>query len=141
MKKEQTPIHKNKSLENLEGEIWKEIPFTEGYYQISNLGRVKALARKIFTNTAPNGRWLRERILSQSVCSQPNQYTGDETFGTVVAYQFEGTKINAMVRRLVYEAFVLPGKKEKMDDKYVYSIDGNGLDNRWDNLALAPGQP
>lgn len=32
---------------NLEGEIWKDIPAYEGYYQVSNLGRVKSLERFI----------------------------------------------------------------------------------------------
>ena len=33
--------YKNLSLENIEGEIWKDIPDYEGYYQASNLGRIK----------------------------------------------------------------------------------------------------
>lgn len=35
----------NKSLNNLWGERWKEIPYTEGYYLISNYGRVKITAQ------------------------------------------------------------------------------------------------
>lgn len=29
-------------------EIWKDIPSFEGYYQVSNHGRIKALARTTF---------------------------------------------------------------------------------------------
>lgn len=37
--------HQNLSLEDMEGEIWKDIEGYDGYYQISNLGRVKSLGR------------------------------------------------------------------------------------------------
>ena len=36
-------IYKNLSLEDMEGEIWKDIEGYEGLYQISNMGRVKSL--------------------------------------------------------------------------------------------------
>jgi hypothetical protein len=39
-------------------EIWKDIENYEGYYQISNLGRVKSLMR-----TSCIGRTLSERLL------------------------------------------------------------------------------
>ena len=32
---------------NFENEIWKDIPNYEGLYQVSNLGRVKSLDRKV----------------------------------------------------------------------------------------------
>lgn len=36
-------IYKNLSLEDLPGEVWKDIPGFEGLYQVSNMGRVKSL--------------------------------------------------------------------------------------------------
>jgi hypothetical protein len=39
--------HKNLSLDDMEGEIWKDIEGYEGFYQISNFGRVKSLSRLI----------------------------------------------------------------------------------------------
>ena len=42
-------------------EVWKDIPGYEGYYQVSNLGRVKSLARK---NNM--GHHLKEKILKPS---------------------------------------------------------------------------
>ena len=41
-------------IEDLEGEIWKDIPDYEGHYQVSNLGRVKSLKRKIPKILVPN---------------------------------------------------------------------------------------
>ena len=35
------------SLEDFDGEIWKDIPDYEGYYQVSNMGRIKSLDRYI----------------------------------------------------------------------------------------------
>lgn len=35
------------SLEDFEGEIWKDIPDFEGLYQVSNMGRVKSLDRHV----------------------------------------------------------------------------------------------
>ena len=37
----------NMTIENLDGEIWKDIEGYEGYYQVSNLGRVKSLERDV----------------------------------------------------------------------------------------------
>jgi hypothetical protein len=39
--------HQNLSLEDMEGEIWKDIQGYEGYYQISSFGRVKSLSRLV----------------------------------------------------------------------------------------------
>ncbi len=41
------PHWQNLSLENLEGEVWKEIPNYEGVYSVSNLGRIKSLERDV----------------------------------------------------------------------------------------------
>ena len=35
-------IYENLSLEDMEGEVWKDIEGFEGMYQISNMGRVKS---------------------------------------------------------------------------------------------------
>ena len=48
-------------------EIWKEIKGYEGYYAISNLGRIKSLAR-----VQRNGHRCQERIL----LLQPNKKNG-----------------------------------------------------------------
>ena len=39
--------HKNFSLDDMEGEIWKDIERLEGRYQMSNFGRLKSLSRII----------------------------------------------------------------------------------------------
>lgn len=46
-------------------EIWKDIPSFEGYYQVSNLGRIKALERTTFDK---NGKAYNKKniLLSQA---------------------------------------------------------------------------
>lgn len=76
---ESNEIYKNLSLENIEGEIWKDIIGFEGYYQVSNMGRIKSLA-KIVKHSNPKLKCSRkERILKQnkvigylSVCFSKN---------------------------------------------------------------------
>ena len=53
-------IYKNLSLEDLESEVWKDIPNYEGLYQVSSLGRVKSLAR-VFNRG--RGQYLRPPII------------------------------------------------------------------------------
>lgn len=56
----------NTTIENLDGEIWKDIEGYEGYYQVSNLGRVKSLERDVIRKT--DGAVIKrcEKILSIS---------------------------------------------------------------------------
>jgi NUMOD4 motif len=123
-------------LDDIKGEIWKEIPYTEGYYLISNFGRVKGLERLIFSDRIPNGRRLKERILALDFTKHYNKYTSDYAVTLRVKYSFEKTKFTSMVGRLVYEAFSTPKKKETMDSMVVYPIDGNGFNCKAENLSL-----
>jgi len=125
----------NTSLKNLKGEQWREIPHTEGYYQVSNYGRVKALARTIERNG--HSRRIKERMLRQRVSVMRNNYRRDFKLGLIVTYQFENHRQVAMVRRLVYAAFVEPLTGKKLEGKLVYPLDGNGLNNHVTNLGIA----
>jgi hypothetical protein len=125
----------NTSLKNLKGEQWREIPYTEGYYQVSNYGRVKGLARTIERNG--HFRHLKERILRQSISGSRNHYRQDYKFGARVVFKFEGHKHAAMVRRLVYAAFVEPLTGKKMEGHFVYPLDGDGLNSHASNLGIA----
>lgn len=104
----------NKSLENLKGEVWKDIPGYEGEYQVSNLGRVKSLERKV--NTWNAYKTIKEKILSQS--KRGGRYLRVGRLGTV--------------HRLVAKTFL----KCDLDygDLHVNHKNGNKMDNRVKNL-------
>ncbi len=80
-------IWENLSLEDMEGEVWKDIEGYEGIYQVSNMGRVKSLN---YNHTK------KPRILKQSVNGrgypQLNLYKGPirkiKTVHTLVAKAF-----------------------------------------------------
>ena len=64
--------YKNLSIEDIPGEIWKDISGYEGLYQVSNYGRVKGLERKARSATSKTGyRIVKSAIIQQSFT--PNQ--------------------------------------------------------------------
>ena len=57
------------SLENFDGEVWKDIQGYEGFYQVSNYGRVKSVYRIIHfinKNGIKSQKSIKEKIKSQS---------------------------------------------------------------------------
>ena len=100
-------------------EIWKDIKGYEGYYQISNRGRVKSLARKVkYQNTT---RELKEKIKSTFISS--NGYERVE-----LSKDNSNKKYN--IHRLVADAFI-----PKIENKeFVNHINGIKTDNRVENL-------
>ena len=97
-------------------EIWRDITGYEGYYQVSDQGRVKSLERK-----NSYGRTVKERILKPAV--KPTGY--------VEVNLYAGGKQKALtVHRLVCQAF-----HENPDNKSdVNHINENKTDNRACNL-------
>ena len=78
-------------------EVWKDIKGFEGYYQVSNLGNVKALSRKVLSGRCVNHSYntLREHLLSNGV----GKYCQ-------VHLSKNGKTIPKLVHRLVAEAFI-----------------------------------
>lgn len=75
-------------------EIWKEIPGYEGYYEVSNLGRVRSLDRI-------NARGHRLKGQLMSLNPQPSGHH-------VVALHKDGQRVTVGVHRLVLTTFVGP---------------------------------
>ena len=92
-------------------EVWKSIEGYEGYYEVSNLGRVRSLKRKGYKNGT----------LKQG--SSHTQYW-------VVVLCKDGKRITKLVHRLVAKAFI-PNPDNKPQ---VNHIDSNRKNNRVDNL-------
>ena len=101
-------MYKNLQLENLDGEIWKEIDGYDGDYFISNYGRVKSFKRKnvIILKQQNNQFYLMINLCKNGECKL--KYT----------------------HILVYENF----KNEKINNDYIHHIDLNIKNNYINNL-------
>ena len=100
-------------------EEWRDVVGYEGWYQVSNLGRVRSVDRE-FVNRIGYHRVLRGKILKQTFSA--NYYRVSLSKNNVA------TKVS--VHRLVAEAFIprIEGKD------YVDHINADTKDNRVENL-------
>ncbi len=108
-------------IENIE--IWKDIPGYVGKYQVSNLGRVKSLERKVrsinWYTKKEFFKTVHERILKPAPSNSGHLY--------VVLGHGEAGK---PVHQLVMKAFV----GEAPQGMEVRHLNGNPTDNRLENL-------
>lgn len=109
-------------MQTQQEEIWKDIPGYEGHYQVSNLGNVKSLSRRI---SLYRGSFIsKERIL------KPSFKRGYAQCGLCK----NGKKNTFQVHQLVAMAFlghVLCGHERVVDH-----IDNNILNNKLSNLQV-----
>lgn len=109
-----------KDIGNLVNEVWKDICNYKGYYQISNIGRVKRLSR-IITRRGSGNYHVNERIIYPSI-SKFGYYR--------IILCKEGVAGRYLVHRLVMLAF----KKNINNKPFVNHIDSDRLNNRVENL-------
>lgn len=103
-------------------EIWKDIDGFEGFYQVSNLGRVKSLAR-VVNDYRGTGKHNKERILKPKRKNVANSYL-------TVCFSKYGTITTHQIHTLVARAFLgNPDAGQEVNHK-------NGVkgDNRVENL-------
>lgn len=125
--------YKNLSLENLfyidengvlQDEEWKDIPNYEGFYKISNLGRIKTL-QVLFVNRNGTITTFKERIRRQSVSS--NKYLTLRLTKNKVSTTFTTHQLLA----IAFLNHVVDGHKTVVDH-----WDDNRLNNVFWNLRL-----
>lgn len=92
-------------------EVWRDIKGFEGRYQVSNLGRVKSLARRMV---------VKDRILKP--------FGNNKGYKCVHLWNIQHKE--PLVHRLVAEAFI----NNPDNKKEVNHIDGNPLNNKVENL-------
>lgn len=89
-KRAERNLNNYKEIENLEGEIWKDVVGYEGYYLISNKGRCISL---------DYNRTKLPRLLKPSRASTNNEYLR-------YCLSMDGVKIDYKIHRLVAQAFI-----------------------------------
>lgn len=102
-------------------EIWKDIPEYEGLYQVSNLGRIKSLERKVLTYNGKSKcyKYVNERILKQNL-------TGRGYFKVVLC---KNGKTKTILTHILVAKTFLGVSKLQIDH-----IDGNKQNNILTNL-------
>ena len=120
-------IWKNLSLEDMEGEVWKDIEGYEGLYQISNLGRVKRMYREIVIQGGfvkkPSIKPLNCKILRQKI---------DRYGYPVVILTKDKKRKDWTVHRLVALTFIdNPLNKPSVDHKNTIRTDNRVENLRW----------
>ncbi len=107
----------------IEGEIWRDIPDWQGYYQASNMGRVRSIARTV--QSRRGSKVLSRRLLSP---------WKDEHGQRIVTLSRDGKRSQRRVYVLVLQAFV--GSPPKTG---LVRIDKNPSNDRLDNLTHPAG--
>lgn len=111
-----TEIYLNKDLQDIDNEIWKDIPDWEGSYQVSNMGRVKSLNRITTQNRKIKGQIL-------------NFYPHKQGF-LYVCLSKRGKHKKYLVMQLVARNFI----KDLVGFRCFKHKNGNRLDNRVENI-------
>ncbi|WP_153796806.1 NUMOD1 domain-containing DNA-binding protein [Foetidibacter luteolus] len=122
------------SLKDIAGELWDDIPGLDGYFLVSNYGRIKRMER---TDVIRQGmiRYYPEKIILPRLWLAPNKFVKDTTAQLAVHFTLEKKRYHFSVRRLVYHCFVAP---VDLHDQSIQVIckNGNGRDMRAANLKL-----
>lgn len=111
---------------NDQHEIWRDVAGFEGYYMISNLGRIKSLTRKITEKTG-KVNILKSRIIRQCV--------NDQGYWRFTANK-DGKRKGLLQHRLIATAFI-PNPENK---PFINHKNGIRSDNRIENLEWCTHQ-
>src|SRR3712207_198832 len=96
--------YQNLSLDDIEGEIWEDIPGFDGYYLISNFGRVKRQRREVQCRDGAI-RVKAEKIIKLKVVRSGNNFKKDYTFFLIGKFILEERIFAFSVARMVYYCF------------------------------------
>lgn len=107
-------------------EVWKDVVGYEGYYQVSNLGKVKSVDRYVATVGNPSGK----RLIKGKILSQAKRTIRHEPGYCFVGLSKNNITTTFAVHRLVAQAFIPnPGNLPCVNHK-----DENKFNNNVNNL-------
>ena len=107
-------------------EIWKDIPGYDGYYQVSNLGRVKSLSRT-YTKKNMNAVFNTKECIKKPVLIK-NQVSSNY----YTSFSIDGVRQTFTIMKLVGLTFLGETKKGEC---YQHK-NKNTLDNRVENIEI-----
>lgn len=110
---------------NLEGEIWKEIPGSDGFYQVSTKGRVNSYNNN---GVASRDGW-NESLRYRKIPKLKNQQINNKGY-FMVCLRVYGKYKTLSVHRLMALTFL----ENPNNYAYINHIDGNKLNNNIENL-------
>ena len=110
-------------------EVWKDIPNYEGIYQVSNLGNVKSLSRKMKKGNAIF--FSNEKIL-KPIIKGPSY----SMYYSINLYKIERGKPKTMKVHVLVAQVFLGHNPDGTHRICVDHINNNPLDNRLENLQL-----
>ena len=89
----------------MQDEHWESVPGLDGYYSISNFGRIR---REVYEITYKDGRcfFCKPKIIIPRLINVPNGFKNDIQQYVVNRVTIKGVRYNLSVARLVYYCFV-----------------------------------
>ena len=112
-------------------EVWKDIPGYEGYYQASNLGKIRSLDHTTIVNCKDGS--VRIRPIKGKVIKPAKR----NNYGHIgVSLVVEGKQKTMDVHTLIMITFVGP----RPEGMVIRHLNDNPLDNRLDNLTYGTPQ-
>ncbi len=122
----------NTDQQNLLEEKWMDVPEFEGYYEVSNMGRVRSLDR-VIDHPRLYRQFVKGRIFRQSVHYNTNKLSDVAMVDLRVSLAMNGQQYYFNTRRLVYSAFAK--KISYADDSVIIAHkDCNGFNCKLSNL-------
>lgn len=132
-KKKSLKPYQDRSLKDLPGEQWKDIPGFDGVYEISSFGRIKSLRR--WRAGFGAGYYTKEKIIKQNVRRKKNHLLKEYTYTIANSLKKDGKFISRSTSRYIYYAFVGPFDLE--DKTLIISYkDCDGRNLHYQNLFL-----
>ncbi|MBI3235035.1 MAG: hypothetical protein HYZ42_13540, partial [Bacteroidetes bacterium] len=126
--------YQNRSLADIKGEIWDDVPGYEGEYQVSNLGRIKSLRRWKNSGTQ-SGYYTTEMIRKSIVRLDYNAHIKKNNYLISITLKSGGICHTTAIARYVYYVFVKPFDIDNPGNIVSYK-DHDGRNVKPENLYL-----